>query len=124
MQVQSILQKKDEIMSQWTSGSIASNRKILTGRRQLYPEINEKVYEWFVAARAKKVPVSGRMLQDHAANLAEQMGYADFSASNGWLRSFRQRHAIHHSALCGESAEVTSISSFIHVRDLSVHRIV
>ena len=105
-QVQSIIQKKDEIMSTWTSGSTVGSRKIITARRMAYGEVNDKLYQWFLGARAKNLPVSGRMLQDQAAIIATDLGHVDFCASNGWLRSFQQRHGIHHAVLSGEAAEV------------------
>ena len=38
--------------------------------------------------------------------LAQEMGLADFSASNGWLEAWQKRHNVKWSALCGEAAEV------------------
>ena len=95
-------------MAQWTSGS-PSSRKTITPRRMMYGDLNDKVWQWFLDARAKNLPVSGRMLQDQASNLAQEMGYKDFSASNGWLRSFRQRHGILHAVLSGESSDVNPV---------------
>lgn len=94
LQVQTIVQKKDDIMQQWTSGRQASNRKVLTARRTIYSDLNEKMWQKFLTARAKNIPVSGRMLQDQASILALELGHDNFTASNGWLRAFQERYGI------------------------------
>ena len=38
--------------------------------------------------------------------LSMEMGLDDFSASNGWLESFKKRHDVKASLLSGESADV------------------
>ena len=103
-------------MASWTSGSTVASRKVLTARRMTYGDVNEKLYQWFIGARGKNLPVSGRMLQDQAAILASEMGHTDFCASNGWLRSFQQRHGIHHAVLSGEAADVdpNTVSDWSH----------
>ena len=58
--------------------------------------INELVYEWFTAQRAKKFPVSGPMLQTYARKVAQELGdESGFKASNGWLERFRVRYNVH-----------------------------
>jgi hypothetical protein len=69
-------------------------------------DINEIVWDWFVSARAKKFSVSGPMLQQKAKEVADTLGKTDFKASNGWLESFRKRHSVVFSSVCGESADV------------------
>ena len=46
--------------------------------------INDTVYEWFVLQCAKKIPVSGPILQAYAKNVAQKLSASsDFKASNG-----------------------------------------
>ena len=48
--------------------------------------INDTVYERFVLQRAKKIPVSGSILQAYAKNAAQELGdLSSFKASNRWL---------------------------------------
>jgi hypothetical protein len=68
-------------------------------------DINKIVWDWFVSARAKN-SISGPMLQQKAKEVADKLGKTDFKASNGWLESFRKRHSIVFSSVCGESADV------------------
>jgi hypothetical protein len=41
---------------------------------ELSQTINDSVYEWLVAQRAKKIPVSGPVLQAYARKVAEELG--------------------------------------------------
>jgi hypothetical protein len=57
-------------------------------------EINRAVFEWFVSARAKGVPVSGPLIQVEASETEKKLGNDNFKASDGWLESFKRRHNI------------------------------
>ncbi|GBM23163.1 hypothetical protein AVEN_147080-1 [Araneus ventricosus] len=63
-------------------------------RHEKYVDINEAVLEWFKTVRAKKIPVSGPMIQHKAKELADALGIENFSASDGWLERFRIRNNI------------------------------
>ena len=69
--------------------------------------INDTVYEWFVLQRAKKIPVSGPILQAYAKNVAQELGDSSgFRASNGWLERFRSRYNVRFRLISGEGAAV------------------
>lgn len=106
-QIQAIMKNKDEIMKHW-DGGVAGERKILTARRCAYGDLNEKVYAWFCSARAKNLPVSGKLLQEKALLYSVEMNHDDYSASNGWLYRFQKRYNIKCSVLSGEGADVSS----------------
>ncbi|KAH9129406.1 hypothetical protein LEN26_008995, partial [Aphanomyces euteiches] len=70
-------------------------------------ELDRRVYIWFCKARATKViAVTGPMLQEKALRASKALGMESFSASNGWLQSFRARHNIQFRTLSGEAAVV------------------
>lgn len=98
-----IVQKKDEILERWHSGSVAKDRKILAETRMRYPEIDRFVWEWYQAMQSEDIPVSGPMLQDQATMYAQELGQDDFTASNGWLRCFQHRHGILRCFLTGKA---------------------
>ena len=50
--------------------------------------------------------MTGPMLQAKAAEIASGLQIEKFSASNGWLETFRRRNNINFRALCGESTNV------------------
>lgn len=57
-------------------------------------ELDERVYNWFAAARGRNVPISGPIIQAKAKIVAANLKMEGFKASNGWLESFRNRHII------------------------------
>lgn len=71
-----------------------------------YNELDKDVYDFFVSCRAKNIPVSGTTLQQHALIASVRLGNDDFTASNGWLESFLNRHQLKLAQLHGESADV------------------
>lgn len=68
--------------------------------------LDERVFTWFSAARGRKIPISGVLVQEIAKKVANNLNLPDFKASNGWLEAFRKRHFISFRALSGESAEL------------------
>ena len=72
-----------------------------------YPEIDEQVWDFFCMSHSKCIPVNGPMLQSEANECAMKLNKNNFTASNGWLKSFCGRHQIKFSSLCGESADVS-----------------
>ncbi|RWS02640.1 major centromere autoantigen B-like protein, partial [Dinothrombium tinctorium] len=65
-------------------------------------KINDAVFEFFIKARSKNIPISGPMLQSKAREYSEIIG-EDFKASNVWLEKFRKRNQIVFNTLSGES---------------------
>lgn len=119
-QVWRILKRKDIIKLQWQSGTNC-RRKIVIPRACLYPQLEDKIYEWFIEARQKNVPVSGKLLQEKANSLAIELGCEKFTASNGWLFKFQRRHQIRCINLHGTSSEVTveTVDTWVqHVKEL------
>ena len=104
-QVYDILKDKDKLVDQWKNCSNGSIKRQL--RHTGNEDINNLLWEWFVAARAKNHRLSGPMLQEYAREIARKLGNNDFKASNGWLESFRKRHQIVFNEVCGESNDVS-----------------
>ena len=52
-------------------------------------DINTNVWQWFVAARFKIIPISGPIVQTQALKVAKELGQSEFKASNGSLDKFR-----------------------------------
>ena len=102
-QIQSIVKEKDELTKRWESGSRA-DAKYSKPRTASYEDIDEVMWEWFTKARAKNIPVSGRMIQEKALMFAEEMRHLGFTASNGWLNRWQKRHNVRLATLSGENA--------------------
>ena len=104
--VNNILKRKREIISQAEDNCHPSAKRV---RVCTSDDLNNQLWQWYVAARAKKIPISGPIIQfGHALRIAEQLSYRDFKASNGWLEKFRTRHNISFKILSGNSASVDS----------------
>lgn len=85
-------------------------KKCIKARRSGYEEVNRLVWDWFTGARARNMPVSGRMIQERARMYAAEMGYDNFTGSNGWLDRWRKCHDVHFASLCGEGADVDNVT--------------
>ena len=83
-QIQTIVKEREEILKNWESGQ-RSDRKYSKPRTAGYEDLDKIVWEWFTTARAKNIPVSGKMIQEKALMYARDMGHLGFSGSNGWL---------------------------------------
>ena len=83
-----ILKRKSEYTYDYeTHKNKKVKRKLKNDVRQ---EINDNVYEWFVAQRAKNIPITGPILQEYAREIGKQLDHSnEFKASNGWLEKFR-----------------------------------
>lgn len=75
----------------------------LTGNAAI---LDERIYNWFSAARSHNIPISGPIIQEKAKKVAQILSLHNFKASNGWLEAFRNRHNISFRALHGESANL------------------
>ena len=91
-QVRNILLRKQEWIEQYAQNAPLDRKRKL--RRTGYEEVNKKVYKWFEGRLEAMLPVSGHMIQAKAVEIARELGFNNFTASNGWLESFRKRHSI------------------------------
>ncbi|CAF2127050.1 unnamed protein product [Rotaria magnacalcarata] len=91
--VSNILKRKNEYITDYETN--LNKRVKCKVNNHSSQTINDSIYEWFVAQRAKKVPVSDPILQAYARKIAEEMGDSSgFKASNGWLERFRNRYNV------------------------------
>ena len=51
--------------------------------------------------------MTGPVLQSKAEEIAKELGFEDFSCSNGWIHRFKTRHAIVQKRVAGEAASVS-----------------
>lgn len=103
-QIYDILKNKIKIKDEWVKGTAGHVKRITKSTD--YDEINRAMFEWFVSARAKGIPISGPLIQTEALETARKLGKHNFKASNGWLESFKHRHNIVFNAVCGEANDV------------------
>ncbi|CAF2638441.1 unnamed protein product [Rotaria sp. Silwood2] len=105
--VSNILKRKNEYVNDYECNH---NKKLKRKmKNDLSQKINDNVYDWFVAQRSKRIPISGPVLQEYARKIATELGdTTGFKASNGWLDRFRSRYNVQFRTTSGEAAAVDS----------------
>ena len=106
--VANILNRREEYQHDYLTNSNKDSKRKL--KDETGKHVDEVLFEWFTAQRAKHIPISGPLLQEKARQIAEELGNlpGEFKASNGWLEKFRKRHLILHRQISGESASVNT----------------
>jgi centromere protein B len=101
----SILAKKDEIRRQIEKCGDACKRN--TGKESTFPELETVLFTWYQQALASNIPIDGTTQREKAKIIAAQPNIDNFSASNGWVSRFKDRHGLVFKKRAGESAEVS-----------------
>jgi hypothetical protein len=102
----SIFAKKDEICKQIEKcGNACKKRK--TGKKLTFAELEMVLFTWYQQAHTSNIPNDGTTLRKKAKIIASQLNIDNFSASNGWVNRFKDRHGLVFKKLAGESAEIS-----------------
>lgn len=116
--ISQIKKKKAEILGAVSDSFEHVQKKTL--HKADFPEVEKKLYEWFLKQRERNCPVNRMILRVKAIEIFKLVfpnkdeGY--FVASDGWLTKFKRRHGIRFLKVCGEilSSDTSSITPFIH----------
>ena len=98
--VPDIRKAKDKLLAFSVKYNVIEGRKSLSfGRRKRVQVSNDENLEkagttWFVQPRSCGVKVCGIAIQATAQKLARHIEITDFTASDGWLWRFRNKHGI------------------------------
>lgn len=113
-----IKSKKSEILSAATNQNANRQKKNL--RKPEYPELEEKLYTWFLDQRARNCPLNSLVLKAKAKDLYGKM-YPDrdsdsFRASDGWFHKLKRRVGIRFVKICGEKldSDTSAVQPFIN----------
>ena len=88
----SIFAKKDKIRQKIEKcGNACKKRK--TGEELTFVELETVLFTWYQQARASNIPIDGTTLREKAKIIAAQLNIDNFSASNGWVSRFKDRHS-------------------------------
>lgn len=119
-----IYENRDELRKLFEENKSLAGHHINRKLSETGLKIDQLVYDWFVAARAKLIPISGVLIQIQARAFAERLKDEDkdnqeeddqdqdhqdkpkFAGSNGWLDAWKKRHNISSKVISGESAAV------------------
>ena len=55
-----------------------------------YEKFNEVLLKWFTLMRGNTIPINGPILLEKAPKFAKAFNYNDVTASNGWLRDWKE----------------------------------
>lgn len=98
-----ILKDKDKLRENHCFGSSKKKRQ----RNPTQGDVDEALFQWFTAARAQSVPISGEVLKSKAEELCKEMEPdTEWKCSSGWLSRWKVRHNISYKSICGENAAV------------------
>ncbi|XP_041377364.1 tigger transposable element-derived protein 6-like [Gigantopelta aegis] len=101
--VSDIIKRKQHYLQLYDANISGERKRITNGK---FENLNGLLHQWFNQARSKTLPISGPILKEKALQFAEQLGIADFKASDGWLTSWKTRFNIKQFKVSGESAGV------------------
>ena len=96
-QILNILVRREIYLREWEEK--AAGNPHFQSRKRLYrrtenEETNRLVLQWYCAQKESAARVTGPALQKEARSIAKRLGNKNFTASNGWLESFRRLHNI------------------------------
>ncbi|KAE8738361.1 hypothetical protein FOCC_FOCC016158, partial [Frankliniella occidentalis] len=99
-----IMKGRKKIEEACINGNV-NRARVTTGQ---YPEVETALLNWMRQARTLpvRVPFNGRVLKARAKQAAGTLGFRQFTASEGWLTRFKERHGIKYKKVSGESADV------------------
>jgi hypothetical protein len=101
-----IFAKKDEIRQQIEKcGNACKKRK--TGKKSTFAELETVLFTWYQQAQASSIPIDGTTLREKVKIIAARLNIDNFSASNVWVRRFKDRHGLVFKKLAGASTEVS-----------------
>ena len=104
--IQTLMKQKEVIMTDWKCSENSSLKK--KGKSEEYQDINSAIWRWFCMAREALIPVSGPMIQEEALQIASKLNVAEFTASNGWLEKWKNRHNVKQFSVAGEDGKVNA----------------
>lgn len=113
-----IKSKKSEILAAATNKN--ENRQKKNLRKPEYPEMEEKLYAWFLDQRARNCPINSLILKakakDFFAKLYPNRDLDSFHASDGWFQKFKHRVGIRFLKICGEKldSDTAAVQPFIN----------
>lgn len=115
--ISQIKRKKSEILAAIAHTHDVKKKSL---RKEAFPEVEEKLYEWFQLQRERNCPINGPLLKSKAKAIFKALfpekDENKFEASEGWLWRFKRRQGIRFLKICGEilSSDSAAITPFIH----------
>ena len=91
-----MLETKDRLNKSVESNFNVKHKRFSEGK---YPELDQKLYDWFLRMRSNSVELTGDLLLEQARIIATELEIENFTGSHGYLEKFRNRFNIHFKKL-------------------------
>ena len=78
---------KEKIFEAFQNSSLKRQRV----KTRTYKKLNEALLKWFTSMCGNNILISGAIFLEKADEFAKAFYYNDFTASNGWLRGWKER---------------------------------
>ncbi|POW10326.1 hypothetical protein PSTT_06119 [Puccinia striiformis] len=99
-------------LSRWLKDKSTMQKRVTynggTVKRQqtaAYPQLEQALFNWFLEAKSRKMPINNEILRTKAQKFANMLGIT-LTFSNGWLYKFKNRFHINRVELHGEAGSV------------------
>ena len=86
-----ILNGKQAILDAISDGKNVKRARL---RAPKYEELEQVLLQWHKQIRSQNVQVNGLLMKEKAIEIAKNLDISNFSASDGWLSRFKERHSI------------------------------
>ncbi|KAH6944122.1 hypothetical protein HPB50_001938 [Hyalomma asiaticum] len=103
-----IIKNKASILGALQNSESAKNKTVTAA---VFLDVDKEVFAWFCEQCTNSVPLSGRILQQKALDVACMLDHNNFKASPGWLSRFKAHHDIVAKVTSGEAAAVDSVTT-------------
>ena len=80
-------ERQKKIFEAFQNSSLKQQR-VKTGT---YEKLHKALLKWFTSMRGNNIPINGPILLKKAHEFGKAFNYNDFTASNGWLRDWKER---------------------------------
>ena len=80
--------KNKEKIFEASQNSSVKQQRVKTGT---YEKLNKALLKWFTLMRGNNIPINDPILLEKAHEYAKAFNYNDFTASNGWLRGWKEK---------------------------------
>ena len=98
------VKNKDKLFDALKKSTNDKRQKLKPGNHEL---VDQAIFNWFLNMRSQNVPLSASMIQEKAVNFAKELNTENFQASDGWLRSWKERNNISFKTVSRETKSIT-----------------
>lgn len=112
------IKNNKENFEEFASKTYVNQKKIKRMKPLKNPDLDDKLYAWFLLRREANELVSNEMLKVKALDLKRSLNvHEEFSASDGWLDKFKKRHGIRILTVSGEKLSCNAESAATFTSD-------